>query len=117
MEKQITKTFYGILDLDQHNQNLLYGTASESPTSIAIAMLNKLKWLEDEDACEEDLSTWSLRDIEALLRPYGYAIAVIPEYVAVILNDSTQTEKFYSGPYYGVKGVSCLIEEEVVMQH
>ena len=103
MEKQITKTFYGILDLDQHNQNLLYGTASESPASIAIAMLNKLKW--------------SLRDIEALLRPYGYAIAVIPEYVAVILNDSTQTEKFYSGPYYGVKGVSCLIEEEVVMQH
>lgn len=107
------------MDLDQQNYNLLYGTASESPVSIAIAMLNKLKWLEDEDAYEneEDLSTWSLRDIEALLRPYGYAIAVIPEYVAVILNDSTQTEKFYSGPYYGVKGVSCLIEEEVVMQH
>lgn len=117
MEKQLTKTFYGILDLDQHSQNLLYGTASESPSSIAIAMLNKLKWREDEDACEDDLSTLSLRDIEALLRPYGYAIAVIPEYVAVILNDNTQIEKFYSGPYYGVKGVSCLIEEEVIIRN
>ena len=34
-----------------------------------------------------------------------------------ILNDNTQTEKFYSGPYYGVKGVSCLIEEEVVIRN